>query len=141
MIIKPDDMPKTKQEFKDLVGQHSFRVEFTKNDKTERILNATLNFKLIPKRDWPKGLKVLPKHQVAVFDLENKQWRSFKIQTLEKLEIFRKIVASDFALPYTKKPLPNRKEKNNIKKYIYYFEKFENKLEECYNLLLENKEL
>ena len=139
MIVAKDDMPRTKQDFKDLVGNRSFRVEFVKNDKTERILNATLNFKLIPKRDWPRGLRILPKHQVAVFDLENEQWRSFKIQTLEKLEIFRKIIPSDFALSYTKKLLPTRKEKNNVKKYIYYFEKFENKLQEYYNLISESK--
>lgn len=139
MIISKDQMPTTKQDFKDLVGKRAFRVEFTKNDKTERILNATLNFKLIPKRDWPRGLRKLPAHQVAVFDLENEQWRSFKIHSLEKLEIFRKIIPSDFSLSYTKKPLPVRKEKNNIKKYIYYFEKFENKLQEYYELLNENK--
>jgi hypothetical protein len=137
MLVSSENMPTTKEDFKELVGKKSFRVEFIKNDETKRIMNATLNFKLIPKEDWPRGLRVLPPHQVAVYDLERNLWRSFKIYSLKKLEIFKKIVATDYALSYRKKgKMPTRKEKNNIKKHIYYFEKFDCLLDSIYKDLL-----
>lgn len=74
-------------------GEEFVKVKFTKKNGEERIMKCTLNFKKIPKRNWPKTvdlpniLGLLKKGLLRVFDLEKKEWRTIPFQRTDWLEI------------------------------------------------------
>ena len=59
-------------------------VKFTKTDGTERVMKCTLISDKIPEDKKPtgKGKKVQNDNIIAVYDLENEGWRSFKLDTI-----------------------------------------------------------
>jgi len=71
------------------------KIKFTKkSDNTIRIMNCTLDFKLIPKNMHPKSVnipKILSLLQksgiIHVFDLDKKQWRSVPFQNVDWVEL------------------------------------------------------
>lgn len=71
-------------------------VKFFKRDGSVRIMKCTINLKLIPKDDYPKGLKqgdpwkpsAMMKraevhHQVRAYDLDVHGWRTINFDTAE----------------------------------------------------------
>ena len=66
-------------------------ITFTKKDGTERILKATLNPSVIPEEHTPKGTGIERKKSedsIAVFDIENNGWRSFRYDSIKQINIF-----------------------------------------------------
>lgn len=63
-------------------------VTFTKKDGTERVMKCTLNPDMLPPQviteDKPE--RKTPEHSMAVFDMEIKEWRSFVIKNVKRVE-------------------------------------------------------
>lgn len=55
-------------------------VTFTKKDGTERTMRCTLNASSIPTESAAKekGTRAVPSTALAVYDLDKKEWRSFR---------------------------------------------------------------
>ena len=64
-------------------------VTFTKKDGTERVLKATLNPSVIPEEHAPKGTGTEKKNDdsIAVFDIENNGWRSFRYDSIKQINV------------------------------------------------------
>jgi hypothetical protein len=76
-----------------IISNDIVTVKFIKKDGTERIMNATLNFKRIPKEHHPKDFnfaKVLKLVKtsgiVHIFDLDKVEWRSIPFKNVEWLK-------------------------------------------------------
>ena len=80
---------KTKKEKDWLIGllrSEIVELTFTKKDGTERIMKCTLAEEKIPAENAPKGTdRKKSDDAVAVFDLENKGWRSFRWDSLKNI--------------------------------------------------------
>ena len=62
-------------------------VFFTKKDGTERQMLCTLAENKIPNEKMPKNSgKSQSDEAVAVFDLEKQEWRSFRFDSVKKIE-------------------------------------------------------
>jgi hypothetical protein len=82
------------QFWEELVKVPKAKIKFKKKDGTDRIMLATLDFRLIPKKDHPKSVNLkkifnlMKEHGVLhVYDLEKKAWRSVNFETADWLEI------------------------------------------------------
>jgi len=69
-------------------------VRFTKVDGSTRILCCTLNPDHIPKGDEtpvtkPKNQKPINENVLAVWDLDELRWKSFRISNVEKVDILQ----------------------------------------------------
>lgn len=64
-------------------------ITFTKNDGTERVLHCTLNPEVLPKVEIKEDKKPRKKSDtnLAVYDLENKGWRSFVIKSVKSVNL------------------------------------------------------
>ncbi|PCJ96716.1 MAG: hypothetical protein COA52_00485 [Hyphomicrobiales bacterium] len=69
-------------------------ITFEKADGTKRVMQATLNVDLLPKREeetTKKATKKKPRAEnsdlVVVYDMEKSGWRSFKMQSLVKVSV------------------------------------------------------
>jgi hypothetical protein len=61
-------------------------LTFIKKDGSERIMTCTLAEQKIPAENMPKGTKRAKSDEaVAVFDLENNGWRSFRWDSLKNI--------------------------------------------------------
>jgi hypothetical protein len=61
------------------------KVIFTKADGTERTLYGTLNEQYLPTRkdeDTEKPRRSRPSNNIVAWDVENKNWRSFNLDTV-----------------------------------------------------------
>jgi len=80
---------KTKKEKDWLLGllrSEIVELTFTKKDGTERIMKCTLAEQKIPAENAPKGVERTKSDEaVAVFDLENNGWRSFRWDSLKEI--------------------------------------------------------
>ena len=80
---------KTKKEKDWLLGllrSEIVELTFTKKDGTERIMTCTLAEQKIPAENAPKGVERAKSDEaVAVFDLENNGWRSFRWDSLTNI--------------------------------------------------------
>ena len=80
----------TKKEKDWLIGllkSEIVELTFTKKDGTERIMTCTLAEQKIPEENLPKGVdRAKNDESVAVFDLENNGWRSFRWDSLKNIE-------------------------------------------------------
>jgi hypothetical protein len=80
---------KTKKEKDWLLGllrSEIVELKFTKKDGTERIMKCTLAEQKIPSENAPKGVERTKSDEaVAVFDLENNGWRSFRWDSLKEI--------------------------------------------------------
>lgn len=62
-------------------------ITFVKKDGTDRVMKCTLREDLIPADKSPKGsTKAQPKESLAVFDKELSDWRSFRFDSIKKVE-------------------------------------------------------
>ena len=64
-------------------------VTFTKTDGTERVMNCTLEADKLPPVVIKEGAKPRKESTTSmrVFDLDKKEWRSFTIKNVKKVEI------------------------------------------------------
>ena len=80
----------TKKEKDWLIGllrSEIVELTFIKKDGTERIMTCTLAEQKIPAENVPKGTERAKNDEtVAVFDLENNGWRSFRWDSLTNIE-------------------------------------------------------
>jgi hypothetical protein len=79
----------TYEKIKDaLQNNTALLINFTKVDGTSRALHATLKSDLIPEDHQPKGEKKLnlKEDTVRVYDIENKGWRSFRVDSVTSIE-------------------------------------------------------
>jgi hypothetical protein len=81
---------KTKKEKDWLIGllrSEIVELTFIKKDGSERIMTCTLAEQKIPAENAPKGTERAKNDEaVAVFDLENNGWRSFRWDSLTNIE-------------------------------------------------------
>lgn len=80
---------KTKKEKDWLIGllrSEIVELTFIKKDGSERIMKCTLAEQEIPAENMPKGTdRAKNDEAVAVFDLENQGWRSFRWDSLTNI--------------------------------------------------------
>jgi hypothetical protein len=63
-------------------------VSFTKKDNTKRILKCTLDENIIPStRKESNNVRVVNPEVCRVWDVENQAWRSFRWESITKLEV------------------------------------------------------
>lgn len=67
--------------------QRIVRIDFTKVDGSNRIMNATLNQQMIEELSTPSEkktdrTKTTPEGVLAVFDVDNKGWRSMRVENI-----------------------------------------------------------
>jgi hypothetical protein len=71
---------------KSLLHEGVTRVTFMKKDGTERKMICTLSESQIPAEKMPKGTgKAKSSDALAVFDVENQEWRSFRYDSILEL--------------------------------------------------------
>ena len=90
-----DDVTRTW--LKDVLRDSIVEVAFTKKDGTERKMKCTLKPSLLPvqeEKEQPSTRKV-PTDSLAVYDLENNGWRSFRYDSITTIsfELFSDIEA------------------------------------------------
>ena len=78
--------PNLRQDLREFLFDGEVEVKFEKVDGTERVMRCTLHPELIPDAMMPKG-DIDPQPEVhsdvmKVFDIEVKQWRSFRLENL-----------------------------------------------------------
>lgn len=61
-------------------------ITFTKKDGTERIMRCTSNLNKIPGSQHPNGLGFPKKGVKCVYDLKLGEWRSFRLDSVIKIE-------------------------------------------------------
>jgi hypothetical protein len=70
-----------------LLRSEKVTVLFTKKDGSERKLICTLKEDKIPNEKAPKNIgKAKSDEAIAVFDLEKSDWRSFRFDSVKKIE-------------------------------------------------------
>lgn len=76
---------------KSMLREGVVRVTFMKKDGSERKMLCTLSESEIPSEKMPKGTgKAKSDEALAVFDVENQEWRSFRFDSI--LELKGKII-------------------------------------------------
>lgn len=68
-------------------------VKFTKVDGTERVMKCTLNEKYLPAQVDVEEISqdTTPKTSIAVWDIEKKGWRSFRIDSVKTISEVKKV--------------------------------------------------
>ncbi len=78
--------PNLRQDLREFLFDGEIEVKFEKVDGTERVMRCTLHPELIPDAMMPKGdIDPQPTENLdimKVFDIEVKQWRSFRLENL-----------------------------------------------------------
>ena len=81
---------KEKDWLKGLLRETTVDITFTKKDGSERKMKCTLSENKIPSEKVPKGeSKAKNDDALPVFDLEKESWRSFRWDSIKKVEIGR----------------------------------------------------
>ena len=76
---------------KDMLKTGPVSVTFTKKDGNERVMECTLNPKLLPpavvvtEDAEPKRKKAINDNTMAVYDLEMQAWRSFTLKSVKRV--------------------------------------------------------
>lgn len=82
------DWNKMSEWLKGVLHTNPVTVTFTKKDGTERVMRCTLQPELLPVVELKENTK--PKKEsttsMRVFDLDKKEWRSFTIRNIKKIE-------------------------------------------------------
>lgn len=72
---------------KTLLKEREVVISFTKKDGTEREMRCTLLESVIPMDKMPKNTKkVKSDESLAVFDVEKSDWRSFRWDSVQKVD-------------------------------------------------------
>ena len=70
-----------------VLQMHETTIVFTKKDGTERTMVCTLAEDKIPSEKAPKNAgKSQSEDAIAVFDVEKSDWRSFRFDSVKKIE-------------------------------------------------------
>lgn len=71
-----------------VLKETTVKITFTKKDGTERVMNCTLDPKILPLVETHQKKRELekPKEYVAVYDTETKAWRSFVVRNVKAFE-------------------------------------------------------
>lgn len=78
----------TKEEMKSTLANNIVSVTFTKTDGSTRVLKGTLLKEQLPKNDdYVVSKREQNPEILAVYDLEAKDWRSFRISSVKKFKI------------------------------------------------------
>ena len=79
--------PKGKEWIQGLLRSEVVTITFDKRDGTSRELHCTLIETKIPEDKRPKGAgKAQSDEALAVFDVENQGWRSFRYDSVRRIE-------------------------------------------------------
>ena len=78
----------TPQSIRDMISTNDIvRVWFRKKDSTMRVITGTVHSKNIPSVFIPKNGRIVPDHQICLFDLGKRQWRSFRANSMVQIDI------------------------------------------------------
>jgi hypothetical protein len=81
------DTPEGREWLRGLLRDEKVTITFTKKDETERVMVCTLKEEKIPSEKAPKNTgKSQSDDAIAVFDLEKQDWRSFRFDSVKKIE-------------------------------------------------------
>ena len=81
------DTPEGREWLRGLLRGEKVTITFTKKDETERKMVCTLKEEKIPSEKSPKNTgKSQSDEALAVFDLEKQDWRSFRFDSVKKIE-------------------------------------------------------
>ena len=79
--------PEGRQWLRDMLKGTEVAVTFTKKDGTERSMLCTLQESSIPTEKAPKNTgKAQSEDAIAVFDVDKQDWRSFRFDSVKKIE-------------------------------------------------------
>ena len=79
-----------------LMRENIARVVFTKSDGTTRIMHCTLIKDYLPEqKDVEEYTANVNKSAVAVWDIEHRGWRSFRIASLQSIEYNPRVEETD----------------------------------------------
>jgi hypothetical protein len=81
-----------KQWLKGMLATNTVTVQFTKKDGTDRTMLCTTNSKLVPTFEIKETTELKKERKVndatmCVFDLESKAWKSFRWDSVKKVEV------------------------------------------------------
>ena len=87
MMASKIDTEEGRKWLREMLGSHEVTVFFTKKDGTERKMLCTLAENKIPNEKMPKNSgKSKSDDTLAVFDIEKDAWRSFRWDSVTKVE-------------------------------------------------------
>jgi hypothetical protein len=87
MMASEIDTKEGREWLRGVLRMHETTVVFTKKDGTERTMVCTLAEDQIPSEKAPKGAgKAKSDEAIAVFDIESQDWRSFRWDSVKKVE-------------------------------------------------------
>lgn len=77
---------------RDMLSKQVLEVSFTKADGSARVMICTTNGNMIPHADRPapsseKSARQEPTETFRVYDLEKKAWRSFRLDSVHRIDI------------------------------------------------------
>lgn len=77
------------KEFAEQLGQGTYKLRFNKADGSLRLMTATRMAAYIPADKQPKEAKTITESQsaVPVFDLDIKEWRSVRPDSILSMEV------------------------------------------------------
>ena len=85
--MKTFDTPEGREWIRGVLRMHETTITFTKKDGSERKMRCTLNEDAIPSEKAPKKAgKSQSEDAIAVFDVEKSDWRSFRFDSVKKIE-------------------------------------------------------
>ena len=80
----------------ELMRDNIARVVFTKSDGSERVMHCTLIKDYLPlQKDVEEYSTNINKNAVAVWDIEHRGWRSFRLDSVKSIEWNPKVEAND----------------------------------------------
>lgn len=81
------DTKDSRKWLKSLLKEREVVISFTKKDGTERMMRCTLAESVIPMDKMPKNTKKVKSDEtLAVFDVEKSDWRSFRWDSVQKVD-------------------------------------------------------
>ena len=81
------DTKEGREWLREMLGTQELTIFFTKKDGTEREMRCTLAENKIPTEKLPKNSgKSKSDDALAVFDVENQGWRSFRYDSVRRIE-------------------------------------------------------
>lgn len=92
-MIRVINFDKTNIEY--ILNYYKVKVEFMKKDGSLRVMNCTRNFDIMKEVTGLdesvniKGTNSENKEVVKVFDLDKQEWRSFRVDSVQLIEIYR----------------------------------------------------
>lgn len=84
---KPLDTPEGREWIQSMLRMGPVKVTFTKTDGSERVMNCTLQENVLPEIEKKTvRQKKVSDSTLPVFDLDKKEWRSFRYDSVTRVE-------------------------------------------------------